>query len=137
MSIDVLDEIKNEEGKQDYRVRIGKDYSGAILKLTLVKKQECVGKDYDLYTVCKVIDNGVGERTFEKLYDETFTDKQIEKFYSNPRFHMDEEEEEEYEKETTTCIWCGVEGIPVLEKSNARGFRILWNMSKLWKRNSC
>lgn len=134
MSIDVLEEIKNEEGKQDYRVRIGKDYSGAILKLTLVKKQECVGKDYDLYTVCKVIDNGVGKRTFESLYDETFTDKQIEKFYNNPRFNI--EEEEEYEKETTTCVWCGEENIPVKELSNARGFRILWNMYEMWKRNS-
>lgn len=127
MSIDILN-------KKECRVRIGKDYSGAILKLTLRKKQECVGKDYDLYTVCKVEEkedvNGEKELEFTPLYDETFTDKQIEKFYSNPRFHMDEEEEE-YEKETTTCVWCGEKNIPVKEMSNARGFRILWSMSKM------
>ncbi len=127
MSIDILDEIKNEEGKQDIRIKIGKDYSGAAIKLTLIKKQECKGKDYDLYKVCKVIDNGVGKREFIHLYDETFTDQQVEKFYtSKSRFHSEEEneneEEEELEKETTTCAWCGEKNIPVKELSNARGF---------------
>lgn len=124
MSIDILDEIKNEEGKQDIRIKVGKDYSGAAIKLTLVKKQECKGKDYDLYKVCKVIDNGVGKREFIPLYDETFTEQQVEKFYtSKSRFHSEEDEEEEiYEKETTTCDWCGAEGIPVLEKNKATGF---------------
>ena len=118
MSIDI-------SNNDNLRIKIGKDYSGAVIKLTLIKKQECKGKDYDLYKVCKVIDNGVGKREFVHLYDETFTDQQVEKFYtSKSRFHSEEEdeEEEELEKETTNCAWCGEKNIPVKELSNARGF---------------
>lgn len=84
MNINDLDEIKNEEGKQDYRVRIGKDISGKTLKMTLEMIQECKGKAYDLYQVCRVEDNGVGERKFIPLYKESFTPKQVEEFYNPP-----------------------------------------------------
>lgn len=97
MNINELDEIKNEEGKQDYRFRMGKDYSGKPLKMTLVKEQECTGKEYDLYRVCKVEDNGVGVRKFITLYKESFTPKQVEEFYNPPargnRFRSDLEDD--------------------------------------------
>lgn len=74
----------NVEEQAKYRFRIGKDYSGKYLKMTLIKKQECEGKKYDLYTVCKVIDNGVEEPDFIPLYKETFTPTQVEEFYNPP-----------------------------------------------------
>ena len=52
------------------------------IKLTLIKKREYKDKDYDLYTICKVID--VNKKKLLPLYDETFTPNQIEKFYKQP-----------------------------------------------------
>jgi hypothetical protein len=84
MNINDIDEINNEE-QTKYRFRLGKDYSGKLLKLTLKLVQECEGKEYNVYQVCKVIDDGVTEKpTFLPLYVETFTDKQVEEFYNPP-----------------------------------------------------
>ena len=74
----------NVEEQAKYRFRVGKDYSGKYLKMTLIKKQECEGKSYDLYQVCKVIDNGVDDPEFIPLYRETFTPAQVELFYNPP-----------------------------------------------------
>ena len=60
------------------------------IKLTLIKKREYKDKDYDLYTICKVIEIPSAIDTKNKknkiipLYDETFTPTQIEKFYKQP-----------------------------------------------------
>ena len=84
MIINELNEIKNEEGKQNYRFVTKKDYGRNLLKLTLIKERECEGKEYDLYIVCKVEDNGIEEPDFIPLYKETFTPAQVEQFYNPP-----------------------------------------------------
>lgn len=63
---------------------ISKDFSGAELKLTLVKKEEYKDKEYDLYSVCKVIEKEDGEVELVPLYNETFTPKQLDAFYNGP-----------------------------------------------------
>lgn len=85
------------EEKKNYRVRVGKDYSGKLLKMTLRMKQECAGKNYDVYEVCRVIDNGIDKPKFEPIYTETFTPAQIEEFYNPPvkkQFILGEQEDE-------------------------------------------
>ena len=84
MNSEMLDEMKNEEGLEKYRFKIGKDITGKYLKLTLRKKQEVKDKPYDIYEVCKVIDNGVDDPEFIPLYHESFTPQQVEEFYGNP-----------------------------------------------------
>lgn len=75
--------IDLEENK-NYRFVMRKDYSGKLIKMALVKEQECIGKEHDLYKVCKVEDNGVDEKKFITLYKETFTPAQVEEFYNPP-----------------------------------------------------
>ena len=86
MNIDVLDKNESEigEAQENYRFRIGKDYSGKLLKMTLKMKQECKDKEYDVYQVCKVEDDGVNKPNFIPLYTETFTARQLEEFYNPP-----------------------------------------------------
>lgn len=69
--------------KQFEKGKTVRDFNGRMVKLVLVKKDVYEDKDYDLYTVCKVIGNGK-DRKLEPLYDETFTPKQVEAFYDKP-----------------------------------------------------
>ncbi len=61
--------------KEDYGIRAKRDFSGEIIKLTLVKVKD-YGK-FTLYTVTKIIGN-------EKipLYNESFTPEQVNAFYN-------------------------------------------------------
>ena len=52
---------------------------GEKVKLTLKLKQEFKDKEYNLFTVCKV----VGKEKIP-LYNETFTHAQVIAFYENP-----------------------------------------------------
>ena len=44
------------EEKHNDKYKIVNDLSGEPLRLTLKLKEEIKGKDYDLYTICKVVD---------------------------------------------------------------------------------
>ena len=70
------------------RYRIVKCMDGKPLKLTLVKKEEYEDKDYDLYEVCKVIENEEGKKERVKMYNETFTKRELHKFYNDPTYYI-------------------------------------------------
>ena len=69
------------------RYKLIKDFGGEILKLTLIKIQKIKDKEYDLFMVCKVVENEQGEEEFIKLYPETFTPEQEEAFYKYPTYY--------------------------------------------------
>ena len=75
---------------QGSKFKIVIDFGGEPLKLKLKLKQEFKDKKYDLYTVYKVI----GDEEIP-LYNETFTEDQVEKFYKHPSFYLPELDEEE------------------------------------------
>lgn len=70
---------------------------GNPLKLTLRLKEKCENKDYDRYSVCKVVEED-GKLKYIPLYEETFTEKQYNKFFDNPTYYIavtqDQEQEE-------------------------------------------
>ena len=76
-----------------------KDFTGEPLKLTLVKKEEYPDKEYNLYSVCKVVEDDTKEGderyTFIPLYDETFTEDQYNEFYNVPRHYIAVKQEED------------------------------------------
>ena len=74
----------NEYGE---RFKVIKDFGGETLRLTLVKKQDYEDKEYSLYMVCKVRKNEDGKDEYIPLYPETFTPRQVEKFYKNPTYY--------------------------------------------------
>ena len=62
---------------KNYRIKNVKDFkTGEVVRLALVMKEEYPNKDFDLYMVCKVVNNEL-----VLLYNETFTKKQVEEFY--------------------------------------------------------
>lgn len=71
----------------DNEVKRVKDFSGEEVILTLVKKEEYPDKEYDLYTVCKVIKRENEKDELFPLYDETFTKEQVSKFYKNAAYY--------------------------------------------------
>lgn len=73
------------------KFKIVMDFSGEPLKLKLKLTQEFKDKNYNLYTVYKVTSND--EEI--PLYNETFTEDQVEKFYKHPSFYLPELDEEE------------------------------------------
>lgn len=78
----------------NYRFKKVKDFSGHILKLTLVKKDDCPNKTYSLYTVNKIVQDENGEDVLIPLYDETFTQEQVNSFYTNSTYYTPVETEE-------------------------------------------
>ncbi len=78
----------------NYKFKKVKDFSGETLVLTLVKKEEYKDKLYDLYTVCKVVQDG-DEKIKIPLYDETFTREQVESFYNDSTYYTPGDPEEE------------------------------------------
>lgn len=76
--------------RSSYMFKNVKDFdTGEILKLTLIKKEEYPHKDYDLYTVCKILENKeTEEEQVIPLYNETFTSKQIDEFYNEPTYYV-------------------------------------------------
>lgn len=66
-----------------YNFKKVRDFNtGEVVKLALVLKEEYPNKDYDLYMVCKVVNNELVH-----LYNETFTDKQIDEFYNEAAYY--------------------------------------------------
>ena len=62
--------------------------------LPLKMKQEIPGKQFNLYTVCKVV-----EGRDIPLYDECLTKEQYDKFFNKPSYYqpeIDDKEDEEY-----------------------------------------
>lgn len=71
--------------EKDRRYRNVRDFSGDTVVLTLKMKQKYKDKEYNLYTVCKVIKNGEKEELIP-LYDETFTREQVDRFYKGTTY---------------------------------------------------
>ena len=69
--------------------------TGEIIKLTLVKVEECKGKEYDLYEICKI--NKYGKKI--PLYCETFTPEQVAAFYKGPKYYITDEDDKKKEDE--------------------------------------
>lgn len=67
--------------------RVVKDLSGEPLRLALVKKEEYEDKEYDLYTICKVLKRDE-EYEYIPLYSETFTPQQYAAFYDNATYYI-------------------------------------------------
>lgn len=76
--------------------KLTKDVTGQLLKLALVKIVEYPNKKYDLYTVCKVLENkeNPNEEEYIPLYNETFTKEQYDDFYKKPRYFLVDDPEE-------------------------------------------
>lgn len=60
-----------------------KNFGSDQIVLTLKLKEKMSNKNYDLYTVCKIVD----EKEIP-LYNETFTNEQVEKFYQKPSYYI-------------------------------------------------
>lgn len=75
--------------KRNGREQRIKSFGGEQIVLTLKMKQEFPDKNYNLYTVCRLKNN---EEI--PLYDETFTNEQLNKFYNKPSYYIPENNEE-------------------------------------------
>lgn len=64
------------------KYKVATDLAGEPLKLTLLLEKEF--KNYNLYGVYKVKENN----KLQKLYSETFTKQQYEKFFDNPTYYI-------------------------------------------------
>lgn len=80
--------------KSSYNFVIRKDFSGEPIRLTLRLKEVYENKEYNLYTICKVVKVDK-EDEFLPLYDETFTSKQYEKFFNDPSYYIPVKPKEE------------------------------------------
>lgn len=69
-----------ENHNDKYKVAI--DLASEPIKLTLLLEKEF--KNYNLYGVYKVKENN----KLQKLYSETFTKAQYEKFFDNPTYYI-------------------------------------------------
>lgn len=73
-----------------------KNFGGEQIVLTLKMKQKMPGKQFNLYTVCKVV-----EGRDIPLYDECLTKEQYNKFFDKPSYYQPEiDDKEEYNDET-------------------------------------
>lgn len=64
------------------KYKVAKDLAGEPIKLTLLLEKEF--KNYNLYGIYKVKENN----KLQKLYSETFTKAQYEKFFDNPTYYI-------------------------------------------------